>query len=111
MLIVQAEARVLRLVVLDEVHLHVQQGTSFQNEIRQLKDVFFKKVFENKNVENRPKVIMATGTLMKAYVGMISALTTIGLQPESIQWASFGDFEQRNIDMQFVCSDASTIKT
>ena len=110
MLILQAEARVLRLVVLDEVHLHVQQGTSFRNAIRQLKDVFFCKVFKNSKVENRPKVIMATGTMTKKYVGLISDLTEIGLPPASVQWASFGDFEQRNIDMQFVCSNATTKK-
>ena len=37
----QAKERVLRLVVVDEVHLHVQQGTTFRHEIRALKDAFF----------------------------------------------------------------------
>ena len=95
---------------LDEVHLHVQQGTSFCNEIRQLKDVFFSEVFKNSNVENCSKVIMATGMMTKKYVGMISYLTEIGLPPASVQWVSFGDFEQRNKDMQFVCSNATTKK-
>jgi superfamily II DNA helicase RecQ len=46
LLIAKAEERVLRLVVVDEVHLHVQQGTSFRSEIRQLKDVLFAKMFD-----------------------------------------------------------------
>ena len=33
--------RTLRLIVLDEVHLHVQHGDSFRHQIRVLRDIFF----------------------------------------------------------------------
>ena len=36
-----ARRGVVGLVVIDEVHLHVQHGTSFRNDIHELRDVFF----------------------------------------------------------------------
>ena len=33
--------RAVGIVVIDEVHLHIQHGTSFREEIRELRDVFF----------------------------------------------------------------------
>ena len=108
LLIVKAAERVLRLVVVDEVHLHVQQGMSFRSEIRELKDVFFAKVFARNKSGCHPKIIFATATMTKEYVGLLSALTTIGLPPSSIQWASHEDFQQRNISMEFLCSSQYT---
>ena len=46
--------------------------------------------------------------MTKEYVGLLSALTTIGLPPSSIQWASHEDFQQRNISMEFLCSSQYT---
>ena len=37
-----ARRRAIGLVIMDEVHLHVQHGTSFREEIRELRDVFFR---------------------------------------------------------------------
>ena len=105
LLIDKAQERVLRLMVVDEVHLHVQQGTSFRTEIREeLKDILFAKIFHKKKAGCHPKIVFATATMTKEYVGLLSSLTTIGLPPESIQWASHEDFAQRNIDMELVCS-------
>ena len=39
-----------------------------------------------------------------AYVGLTSALTTIGLPPAAILWAGPTEFAQRNISMEFRCS-------
>ena len=69
-----------------------QQGTPFRSEIHQLKDVFFAKVFDKKKKTCQPKIIFATATMTKEYVGLLSSLTTIGLPPESIQWTSHKDF-------------------
>ena len=41
----QAHRRLLLLVIIDEVHLHVQQGTTFHNESCELTTCFFLKVF------------------------------------------------------------------
>ena len=35
----------LRVIALDEVHIHVQLGTSFRSEIRALQVLFFSKIF------------------------------------------------------------------
>ena len=46
--------------------------------------------------------------MTKEYVGLLSSLTTIGLPPRSILWASHSDFQQRNIAMEFHCSSEFT---
>merc|ERR1712155_250958 len=61
MLIDQAKNRVLRLVVVDKVHLHVQQGTSFRGELRLLNDIFLWEVFGNTPLHLTPKAVFATG--------------------------------------------------
>ena len=71
--------RILRLVVIDEVHLYVQHGTSFRADIRLLKDDLFAKVFDPNKPLLHPKAILATCTLQREYVSMVSSLTTIGL--------------------------------
>ena len=68
MLVDQAKNRVLRLVVVDEVHLHVQQGMSFRGELRMLNDIFFRKVFGPTPTNLTPKAILATGTMISEYV-------------------------------------------
>jgi superfamily II DNA helicase RecQ len=93
MLIGAVDRRVLRLVVLDEVHLHVQQGTSFRPEIRMLKDVFFAKAYHPSRRAVRPKTIMATGTMDSNYVLLASSLTGIGLPPSAVMWAGPSDFK------------------
>jgi len=100
----QAKERVLRLVVVDEVHLHVQQGTTFRHEIRALKEAFFAKVYDGSNLRENPKVVFATGTMRGDYVGLTSALTTIRIPPSAIIWAGPTEFAQRNISMDFRCS-------
>ena len=62
-----AKKRFLRLVVMDEIHLHEQHGTSFHYDIWHLKDVFFQPVFSPKvaDVPSNyipPRVIATTGT-------------------------------------------------
>ena len=63
MLIGAVDRRVLRLVVLDGVHLHVQQRTSFRPEIRMLNDVFFAKAYHSSRCAVRPKTIMAADAM------------------------------------------------
>jgi len=111
LLIDKADERVLRLVVVDEVHLHVQQGSSFCNETRQLRTEFFKPVFDRtKQKQHRtPKAIFTTATMMKNYVPLLEELTTIDLPPSCIQWATHNEYEQRNTEMLFKCSSNYTM--
>ena len=60
-LIVKANTGVLRLIKIDEVHLYVQHGITFRQEIRMLKEVFFEKVYrQNNNKPFHPFVLAAT---------------------------------------------------
>ena len=70
--------------------------------------MFFAKVFDKKKIGRQPKILFATATMTKEYIGLLSALTTIGLPPDAIQWASPEDFAQRNISMEFKCSSEYT---
>ena len=56
---------VLRVVVLDEIHLHVQQGTSFRKEIHELRPIFFDRIFDKRRGKLHQKIIFATGTLYR----------------------------------------------
>ena len=44
-LVSQARKGILRLVKLDEVHLHIQHGCSFREDINMLRDYFFVPIF------------------------------------------------------------------
>ena len=55
LMVKQANERVLQLIVVNEVHVYVQHGMSFRCEIRELKDVFFSKVFDKLKQSSRPK--------------------------------------------------------
>ena len=103
-IVAAGERRILRLVVIDEVHLYVQHGSSFRADIRHLKDDLFVKVFHPTNPHLHPKAILATGTLQSQYILMASSLTTIGLPPTMWQWGSSNDFKQRNITMDLANS-------
>ena len=85
-IVAAGERRILRLVVIDKVHLYVQHGSSFLADTRQLKDDLFVKVFHPTNPHLHPKAILATGTLQSEYIPMASSLTTIGLPPTTWQW-------------------------
>ena len=63
----------------------------FCSEIRELKDVLFAKMFHKKKAACHPKIVFATATMTREYVGLLSSLTTIGLPPQSIQWDSNED--------------------
>ena len=108
MLANQAKNRVLRLVVVDEIHLFVQQGTSFRGEIRHLKECFFLRVFRGMPASQTPKLILTTGTMAKDYVPLASSMTMVNLPAASILWSPLREFEQRNIHMLFSCSGEFT---
>ena len=94
-----ARKRTLRLVALDEVHLHVQHGTSFRAEIRELRDVFFRPVFDRSAKADHPYVIAQTGTFPADYVADLTALTTVPFLPENVLRGSAKEFERREISI------------
>jgi len=53
----------LRLVIIDEVHLHVQQGASFRIELRMLRELFFREHFHGPRANRHNKLVLFTATL------------------------------------------------
>ena len=96
-----AAEHVLILLLVDEVHLYVQQGISFWHEICQLRDCFWKRMFHPRKVGNFPKVVFATGIMAQKYILMLKEITTTPLPVETIQWGAREDFSQRKIAMEF----------
>ena len=61
-LLKSSEKGTLRQVVLDEVHLHIEHGLSFREEIRKLKDLFFIPVFRPRDTCTfKPRLLCLTG--------------------------------------------------
>ena len=80
-----------------------------QEEISQLKDVFFQLVFSPKigTVPADyvyPQLCATTGTMSYVYLQSLSLLTTIGFPQKTIQWSSPLQFVQQNIHINFICS-------
>ena len=104
-----AKSSLLRLVVMEKVHLHVQHGSSSRDDIRNLKDVFFRPVSSPKvaGVPSNyihPRLLIATGTMANDYISLYLLLTTIGISHRNILWSLPNQFAQRNIHMIFFLS-------
>ena len=85
-----AHDRTLRVIVMDEAHIHVQHGTSFHEEIRALRIEFFKKIFGNQPRDLHLRMIALT-------VNMSIGDCVLRGSPE--------DFRQREITMKMnICS-------
>jgi superfamily II DNA helicase RecQ len=101
-----AHDQTLRVIAMDEAHIHVQHGTSFREEIRALRIEFFKKIFGNQPRDLHPRMIALTATLPTTYVGLLSNLLTADMSiGDSILRGSPEDFRQREITMKMdICS-------
>ena len=91
-----AEHRTLRVICIDECHVHCQHGSSFRDDIRALRDVFFAKVFQpSTNYDIR--FLATTATMPQDYIPILTSLTTISFPPNSIKRGTFDEFEQTEI--------------
>jgi superfamily II DNA helicase RecQ len=64
----------LRVVALDEAHIHVQHGTSFCSEICALQALFISKIFGNQPAMIRPRLVALTATMPDSYAGVLGAV-------------------------------------
>lgn len=105
-----AECKTLRLVCMDEFHVHCQHGSSFRSDCRALRDIFFGPVFQpSKNYGVR--FLGTSATVPNDYIDILSDLTTIPFPPESIKRGTFNDFKQDEITMeQVVCTPSDFVK-
>jgi superfamily II DNA helicase RecQ len=95
----------LHVIALNEVHIHVQHGTSFRSEIRALQVLFFSKIFCEQLPTVRPRLIVLMATMPTSYLPHLCRLLTVSsFQGESIVRGSLRDFDQREIEMQtYIC--------
>jgi len=96
-----ADKETMRLVVVDECHIHVQHGMTFRGEIRILREIFFRKVFHPKNGVEAPTLICLTATLPNGYEDDLSSLITVRFDDNNTIRASPNDFDQPEIEMRF----------
>lgn len=55
-----------------------------------------------------PKLILATGTMARAYAPLAATMTMVQLNSQSILWSMINKFQQRNIKMEYSCSGEFT---
>lgn len=107
-----AEEQTLRIVCMDEVHLHVQHGEAFRTECRLLTGAFFRVVFHR---QDRPCSVLFLGTsatIPQSYTCSIARLTTLRFAPRAVIRGDPEEFRQREIEMtQRACLRADYVKT
>ena len=91
----------LRSVVTDETPLLAVQGVSFRMEIHKLRKVFWDVVFSK---QFPLLVLVMTGTMSQRNFATFTKLTSLDFPPESTQWETSTDFEQRYLSMDQVVS-------
>ena len=71
-LLCAAGQRTLRLVIIDEAHLHVQHGESFCQECRTLTKCWFAPIFHPPNGQSFVRLFVTSATLPHSYVRSLS---------------------------------------
>ena len=97
----------LRYVFMDKVHLHVQHGTSFREDIRALTEQFFRPIFHPKNGHSTVRFVGFTATMPNTYVTELARLTTLKFPPSLIVRASLEEFRNLDITMIQTITNAS----
>ena len=101
--------RVVGLIVMDEAHVHVQHGTSFREEIRELRDIFFRQVFAE--LLYRPLFLTTTATLPQDYVQDLGNLVAMSFPRGAVLRGSPESFRQREIEFRYsVVNTADFVK-
>jgi hypothetical protein len=99
---------VLKSVFVDEVHLYVDHGTSFREDISSLTQSFFSLVFPPNNVQVHPAFCAMTGTFTKAHADSLHSLLGFVIPSTGVLWGSPSDFSKRGITIKYSVSDDFT---
>lgn len=101
-----AKKGIVRSISIDEAHLWAKQGSSFREDIRQLKHDFFLPIFRDPKFS--PLFFGVTATMSQITRSILSDLTTIGFPPDCRVWADFNQFEQDSIVMNHIVTSDYT---
>ena len=101
---------VLRLIVIDEVHIFAMHGRSFRDSIRVLKRTLFAKLYGSIRGYS-PLFLVMTATMPLSLIAVLEDLTFVKWSRPCHQLRSTAaDFQQRYIDMDFrVQADVSNL--
>ena len=99
------QRKILRVVALDEAHLHVQHS-AFRVEILMLRELFFNKVFSKDNPQNDPVFLAMTATMPEQYIPILASLTNVQLPCDRILRGNKDHFKQRNIQFDYIVRDS-----
>ncbi len=102
---------VVSVVVVDEVHLFVQQGLTFRNEILDLRDIFFRPVFHPSGGARVPYALGMSGTVPWGYDVDVSSIMTVKFTKDNTVRSSADEFAQREIHMRVrICNPGDYVK-
>ncbi len=87
---------------LDEFHLYVEHGTSFREDISNLKESFFSKIFPYSNRLVHPCFCAMSATFTKKHQNNLHKLIGFSMPPTGIRWALADDFCRREIDIRYI---------
>ena len=106
------DRRVLRTIVLDEFHLHVQHGESFRHQIRHLRDIFFRPAMHPRSPNTFvPRLLATSATVPFDYPQGLGRLLTIDIPPRAIFRGSEQSFTQLDIKMeQIMCNKGDFVQ-
>ena len=100
---------ILRLIAMDEAHIHVQHGTSFRDDICALHVEFFRRIYGNQPSYRRPRLIALSATFPTSYLWLLSSLLTVDFTIDNcVLKGPEQEFSQREIEMKLeVCGQKS----
>ena len=91
---------ILRLVGVDEAHIHAMHGRSFRDPIRVLRDTFFQ-VLYGPGAAKSPLFLAMTATMIGNLLPSFSALVSVDCcSPIHQLWATAEEFQQRNVSIE-----------
>jgi hypothetical protein len=107
--LIEAHSKLLlKSVFLDEVHLYVEHGVSFRDDITQLKDSFFSFIFPSTNIRVHPCFCAMSATFTKKHVSNLEKLIGFSVPLSGVRWGLPDDFCRRDVEIRFSISDDFT---
>ncbi len=101
-----AQERTLWLIAMDKVHIHVQHGSSFREEICALRFKFFRRIYGNQPRNEQPRLIAMMAKFPRSYLEILSSLLTVDFSISNcILRGTSVEFQQQEIEMKLeMCS-------
>ena len=90
--------KVMRLLVVDEVHLFVEFGMSFRKSICDLKKVLFDQLWKDKyQIKLSVPIIFMSATFNDEYMKYLKLMTGISMHDYNIHWGARDTFSRKHV--------------